>query len=53
MKFPRRVYEPQRENYYESTCTPSGRERDSGRGREDLVREPEHKIRHAAENRLR
>jgi hypothetical protein len=53
MKFPRRVYEPQRENHHESKCASSSRERDSGRGREDLVREPEHKVHHATENRLR
>jgi len=47
MEILRHIYEPQREKQHKAASTLGGRERDSGRGREDLVREREHKIHHA------
>jgi len=48
MEIPRRVYEPQREQCHKATCSPTGRKRQGGRRREDLVRERKHEIQHAA-----
>ena len=52
MKISRSAYKPQSENSYKAKCSPTGHERSSVRGREDLVRESEHKIQHAVENQL-
>lgn len=49
MEIPRRVYEPQREQRHKAACASSGRKRQGGRRGEDLIREREHEIQHAAE----
>lgn len=50
MEIPRRAYEPQRKKRHNAACTPSSCKSDDGRGREDLVRERNYEIHHAAED---